>query len=224
MNDDAEFNAARCCVDPDVRGRRSHPQRRHVLSCGHQPAGDGRQARPAEGSLPGFWEGTGFSLIARPDFGETSANGFFLELNWLRETIEFTTIGSPVFNRGSKQGDIQIYGLTYLHRVTDGTTGGALHIEPGLWLNIPATSEPKADASIARLFSIPHGNAVNTVGFAENVVFDKQPEIPPAKHSALRHRRRASPARHEKYVSRIRSCNRERSSLDAAAGRASRRQ
>ena len=119
--------------------------------------------------LPGFWEGTGFSLIARPDFGEDSDNGFFLELNWLRETIEFTTIGSPVFNRGSKQGDIQIYGLTYLHRVTDGTTGGALHIEPGLWLNIPATSEPKADASIARLFSIPHGNAVNTVGLADEI-------------------------------------------------------
>ena len=100
--------------------------------------------------LPGFWEGTGFSLIARPDFGENSKNGFFLELNWLRETIEFTTIGSPVFNRGSRQDDIAIYGLTYLHRVTDAQTGGALHIEPGLWLNVPPTSAPKAAASIAR--------------------------------------------------------------------------
>lgn len=123
--------------------------------------------------LPGFWEGKGFSLIARPDFGDTSDNGFFLELNWLRETLEFTTIGSPVFNRGSKQDDIAIYGLTYLHRVTDSTTGGALHIEPGLWLNIPATSAPKADASIARLFSIPHGNAVNTVGTADEIAPDQ---------------------------------------------------
>jgi hypothetical protein len=130
--------------------------------------------------LPGFWEGTGFGLIARPDFSGGNPNGFFLELNLLRETIEFTTIGSPVFNRGSVQGDIAIYGVTYLHRVTDATTGEALHIEPGMWLTIPATTAPMADASIARLATIPHGNAVCTVGFAQDVVFDKLPTIPPA--------------------------------------------
>lgn len=130
--------------------------------------------------LPGFWEGTGFSMIARPDFSGGNPNGFFLELNLLRETIEFTTIGSPVLNRGSVQDDIAIYGVTYLHRVTDGITGGALHIEPGMWLNIPATTEPQADASIARMATIPHGNAICTVGFAQDVVFDKLPTIPPA--------------------------------------------
>jgi hypothetical protein len=131
-------------------------------------------------NLPGFWEGTGFNLIARPDFADNSPNGFFLELNLLRETIEFTTIGSPVFNRGSRQDDIAIYGVTYLHRVTDGVTGEALHIEPGMWLTIPATSNPQADASIARLATIPHGNAVCTVGFTEDVVPDGLPTIPPA--------------------------------------------
>jgi hypothetical protein len=130
--------------------------------------------------LPGFWEGTGFNLIARPDFQDNSPNGFFLELNLLRETIEFTTIGSPVFNRGSRQDDIAIYGVTYLHRVTDGVTGEALHIEPGMWLTIPATSDPQADASIARLATIPHGNAICTVGFTEDVVPDGTPTIPPA--------------------------------------------
>lgn len=130
--------------------------------------------------LPGFWEGTGFNLIARPDFSGGSPNGFFLELNQLRETIEFTTIGSPVINRGSRQGDIALYGVTYLHRVTDGVTGEALHIEPGIWLTIPATADPKADASIARLATIPHGNAVATVGFTEEVTPDGLPEIPPA--------------------------------------------
>jgi hypothetical protein len=130
--------------------------------------------------LPGFWEGTGFGLIARPNFSDGNEHGIFLELNLLRETIEFTAIGSPVFNRGSLQEDIAIYGLTYLHRVTDGTTGGALHIEPGLWLNIPATTNPASDASIARLATIPHGNAVCTVGHSENVVFEGLPEIPPA--------------------------------------------
>ncbi|WHA44027.1 heme-binding protein [Agrobacterium larrymoorei] len=128
--------------------------------------------------LPGFWEGTGFSLIARPD--RKSPSGFFLQLNLLRETIEFTSIGSPVFNRGSVQDDIAIYGVTYLHRVTDALTGGALHIEPGMWLNIPATTDPKANASIARLATIPHGDAVSTVGFVEYAVYDRIPEIPPA--------------------------------------------
>jgi hypothetical protein len=58
--------------------------------------------------LPGFWEGTGFSLIARPNFSGSGESRIFLELNLLRETIEFTTIGSPVLNRGSVQEDIAI--------------------------------------------------------------------------------------------------------------------
>ncbi len=130
--------------------------------------------------LPGVWEGTGFSLIARPHFGGEDPNGLFLQLNWLQESLEIRTIGSPVFNRGSGQGDIAIYGVTYMHRVTDGVTGGALHIEPGMWLNIPATTDPKAEASIARLGTIPHGNAFCTVGFVQHAVYDRIPEIPPA--------------------------------------------
>jgi|tagenome__1003787_1003787.scaffolds.fasta_scaffold20935996_1 hypothetical protein len=130
--------------------------------------------------LPGFWEGTGFGLIARPDFDSDNPEGIFLQLNLLRETIEFRSIGSPVPNRGSAQPDIQLYGVTYLHRVTDAATGGALHIEPGIWLNVPATTEPKADAGIARLSTIPHGNAVCAVGFAQDLVPEGQPDIPPA--------------------------------------------
>ena len=130
--------------------------------------------------LPGFWEGTGFSLTARPDSSGGNPDGLFLELNLLRETIEFTTIGSPVMNRGSVQGDIAVYGVTYLHRVTDATTGEALHIEPGLLLNIPATTDPRADASVARLATIPHGTSFCAVGFAQDVVFDQIPDIPPA--------------------------------------------
>lgn len=131
-------------------------------------------------NLPGFWEGTGFNLIARPDFSGDSPNGIFLELNLLRESIEFTTIGSPVFNRGSSQDDVSIYGVTYLHRVTDSTNGEALHIEPGVWLTIPPTADPQAGPTIARLATIPHGNAVCTVGFTQEVDSDKLPTIPPA--------------------------------------------
>jgi hypothetical protein len=130
--------------------------------------------------LPGFWQGTGFSLIPRPDFSGGNPNGIFLQLNLLRESIEFTTIGSPVFNRGCVQDDIAIYGVTYLHRVTDATTGEALHVENGMWLTIPATTTPAAETSIARLGTIPHGNAFCTVGFGDEEVLDKLPTIPPA--------------------------------------------
>jgi hypothetical protein len=160
---------------PKLGGHKPHTQLRGVQS--HKTTADRLGALK---NLPGFWEGTGFSLIARPDFSGRSANGFFLQLNNLHETIEFTTIGSPVLNRGSAQEDIAIYGVTYLHRVTDGETGGALHIEPGMWLNVPATTAPQADASIARLGTIPHGNAFCTVGFSVTEAIHGQPEIPPA--------------------------------------------
>jgi hypothetical protein len=130
--------------------------------------------------LPGFWEGTGFGLIARPDFDSGNPDGFFLQLNLLRETIEFRTIGSPVMNRGSKQEDIAVFGVTYLHRVTDSITGGALHIETGSWLVVPPTTEPKGKVSIARLSTIPHGNSVCAVGFPEYVVPTGSIEIPPS--------------------------------------------
>jgi hypothetical protein len=130
--------------------------------------------------LPGFWQGTGFGLIARPNFDEENEDGIFLELNMLQETIEFTSIGSPVYNRGSLQPDIALYGVTYLHRVTDSATGGALHVEPGVWLNVPPTTVPDSDWSVARLSTIPHGNSVCAAGFAQYVVPEGLPEIPPA--------------------------------------------
>jgi len=47
--------------------------------------------------LPGRWTGSGFNLIARPHFAP--GNDFFLELNLTAETLQFTTIGSPIPNR-----------------------------------------------------------------------------------------------------------------------------
>jgi len=129
--------------------------------------------------LPGFWEGTGFGIIARPDFDSANTNGFFLQLNMLRETIEFTPIGSPVINRGSEQNDIELYGVTYLHRVTDASTGAALHIETGSWLVVPPTTAPESATTIARLSVIPHGTTVCAVGPAEDIVPSGPIAIPP---------------------------------------------
>src|ERR1700686_4786629 len=80
--------------------------------------------------LAGTWHGRGFNLIARPD---KEGNGpLFLELNQTHETLKFDPISSPVPNRGFAQDDIVLFGLTYLQKISDSVTGGALHIEPGI--------------------------------------------------------------------------------------------
>lgn len=109
--------------------------------------------------LPGTWAGTGFNLIARPDF--QNKNPFFLEINGTLENLEFSRIGGDIPNRGSEQNDISLHGVTYLQQVTDCATHGALHIEPGLWLFIPATTDPNVPApTVVRQATIPHGDSL----------------------------------------------------------------
>jgi hypothetical protein len=109
--------------------------------------------------LPGVWTGTGFNLIARPDF--QNKNPFFLEINGTLENLEFTRIGGDIPNRGSQQGDINLHGVHYLQQVADCATHGALHVEPGLWLFIPPTTDPNvAEATVVRHATIPHGDSL----------------------------------------------------------------
>ena len=112
--------------------------------------------------LPGAWIGSGFNLIARPAKHENRP--FFLELNATKEILEFTAISGPIPNRGSKQDDISYLGLSYIQRVSDSFTNGGLHIEPGLWLNIPPTTVPQAGETVVRLATIPHGNSLLAQG------------------------------------------------------------
>jgi hypothetical protein len=93
------------------------------------------------GELAGTWHGEGFNLIGRPDFHPDHAN-VFLELNLTRETLTFEPISTSIPNRGTFQDDIELFGLTYLQKISDATTGGALHIEPGIWVTQPSTSQP----------------------------------------------------------------------------------
>jgi hypothetical protein len=125
--------------------------------------------------LPGTWEGHGFNLVARPDF-ENNAN-LFLELNLTKETLKFDPISAPVPNRGVGQNDVELFGLTYLQKISDLTTGGALHIEPGIWITAPNTTDPEEPASIARMGSIPHGNALLAEGTATS--FTGNPTLSP---------------------------------------------
>jgi hypothetical protein len=109
--------------------------------------------------FPGTWAGTGFNLISRPDFQDNQP--FFLEINGTLENLAFTLIGGDIPNRGSFQKDAFLHGITYLQQVADCVTHGALHIEPGLWIHIPPTTEPPvAESTVVRHGTIPHGDSL----------------------------------------------------------------
>jgi len=74
--------------------------------------------------LAGPWEGEGFNLIARPNF-EGHAN-LYLQLNQTHETLRFDPITSAIPNRGFGQNDIELFGLSYLQKISERFTGGAL--------------------------------------------------------------------------------------------------
>ena len=108
--------------------------------------------------LAGKWSGRGFNVIWRPN--HTPGQDRFLELNLTSDQIEFSAISGPIPNRGLLQPDINMFGLTYLQQITDANLNAGLHIEPGLWVAVPATTDPKVVPTVARLASIPHGTVV----------------------------------------------------------------
>lgn len=119
--------------------------------------------------LAGTWAGDGFNLIARPDHQDGTP--LYLQLNQTRETLEIDPIGSPVPNRGFGQDDIELHGLTYLQKIRDAASGGAMHIEPGIWItqppvDYPSEQPPAGGQIVARMGSIPHGNAILAQGSA----------------------------------------------------------
>jgi hypothetical protein len=114
--------------------------------------------------LVGRWTGRGFNMIWRPD--HTPGQDHFLEVNVTSEQLEFSPIGGSIPNRGLLQPDINMFGLTYLQQISDANLKAGLHIEPGLWLAIPQTSDPAEAPTVARLASIPHGTTIVAQGTA----------------------------------------------------------
>jgi hypothetical protein len=140
--------------------------------------------------LAGSWRGPGFNAIWRPDNPESlpitnppDQTKRFLELNLTTDSFDFHVIPGVVPNRGlNPQTDLSLYGLHYLQRVSDAdpapsptvqppgysqTAGQALHIEPGLFMNVPASSQASTgdtplvnQNTIVRMGSIPHGVTV----------------------------------------------------------------
>jgi hypothetical protein len=119
--------------------------------------------------LAGTWRGSGFNLIARPNF-EGNEN-LYLQLNQTHESLVIEPIGSSIPNRGFGQDDIELFGLTYLQKISDAHHGGALHIEPGIWVTQPTTTYPPETSPagtqiVARMGNIPHGNSLLAQGIA----------------------------------------------------------
>jgi len=109
--------------------------------------------------LPGHWVGHGFNLISRPD--KQNAKPFFLELTSTKETLDFVRIGGNIPNRGSAQGDIELHGIHYLQQVSDRIDDSGIHLEPGLWVRVPPTTDPSVGSdTYVRQATIPHGDSL----------------------------------------------------------------
>ena len=141
------------------------------------PAATNLQKLGMLADLGGRWVGRGFNQVLLPAFHLQKT--FRVQLNATVETLEFTQIGGPVPNRGSKgQDDILLYGYTYFQCVSDAFSNGALHIEPGIWLHVPPTEvPPQTNSTVVRQATIPHGDSLLAIGEAKPPV-DRGPDIP----------------------------------------------
>jgi hypothetical protein len=127
------------------------------------------------GALRGTWKGQGFNQIWRPFHpgpGDPPAQDRFLELNQTIEVLQFEEIPGDIPNRGLLQADINLHGLTYLQQVQDANVVGpngalaGIHVEPGIWVIVPATTNPLDPTTVARLANIPHGTSLVAQGTA----------------------------------------------------------
>jgi hypothetical protein len=123
----------------------------------------------------GNWTGKGFNTIFRPDSLKTptvfnppiTGQDNVLELNLTNETLSFSSSLGSVPNRGTgQQADIFLNGVPYLQTINDVTTSPptGIHFEPGMWLSVPATTNPNEPITLARMASIPHGTTIVAQG------------------------------------------------------------
>ena len=57
--------------------------------------------------------------------------------------------------------------MPYLQTINDITIHGesvGIHVEPGIWIHVPATTVPPLGESITRMASIPHGTTIEAQG------------------------------------------------------------
>lgn len=130
------------------------------------------------GHFRGTFAGNGFNTIFRPDNSFTPthlpvpvSSDNVLELNLTHETLSFASSLGSVPNRGSVQGDAFLNGVPYLQTISDVTAGRSIgiHFEPGMWVIVPPTKDPREGSTLVRMASIPHGTTINAQGvFSEH--------------------------------------------------------
>jgi hypothetical protein len=141
------------------------PDRFEAVAAGVTPAHPAGVLGPLA-PLPGTWKGHGFNTIWRPHHGGQDR---FLELNLTTETLVFTPINGAIPNRGLLMPDIEMFGLTYMQEIAETASGAGLHIEPGIWAHVPATTNPSEPATVVRMASIPHGTAILAQGTTQSL-------------------------------------------------------
>jgi hypothetical protein len=102
----------------------------------------------------------------------------FLELNLTTENLEVDRIPGTIPNRGFLQGDISLVGLHYLQQIKDRNLNAGIHVEPGIWVTVPETTNPYEPTTVVRMASIPHGTTIEAQGTASPPI-NHAPTIPP---------------------------------------------
>ncbi len=116
--------------------------------------------------LAGNWSGQGFNVILRHHPLQPTGQDRFLELNVTSEQLDFGPALKEIPNRGLLQPNISLAGLNYLQQISDANLNAPQHFEPGLWVTVPGTSDPREGRTVARLASIPHGTTILLQGTA----------------------------------------------------------
>ena len=146
--------------------------------------GEGSDAGKGKSPL----DGRGWNMIALPFIRAGGGPPYRVMMNQYNEVLDFQFIDDDVPNRGiggnpRDNTDQKVVALDYTQRIrqliaSDGnargpglTPGADIHHEPGFFLHMQAPHQIDG-FSIARLATIPHGNAANAIG--------KHKEIPGA--------------------------------------------
>src|SRR6202167_3748475 len=138
---------------------------------------------PPLGPLAAFvgdWFGNGFNTIFRPDSAVTPTplpnpvppppppRDNILELNLTSESLSFSPSLGSVPNRGTAaQPDASLNGVPYLQTINDITIHGesvGIHVEPGIWIHVPATTVPPLGETVTLMASIPHETTIEAQG------------------------------------------------------------
>jgi hypothetical protein len=147
--------------------------------------------------LPGTWrnsggfEGRGWNMIALPFVKPGTPLDYRLLVNQYNEELKFLLVDKAVPNRGidrvaDTNTDQFVVTLDFEQTIKQiaaddepksglaGVKGLAIHHEPGLWLNM--TNEQLEDIDIARVSTIPHGDALLAMGKSQ--IINGPPTIP----------------------------------------------